>query len=243
MILLLDIGNTRSKYVCIQGKRMSEITYIDTQLITEQWFKVNFATFDQCIIANVSQKALSTKLQSWCDGFCVRCHVVTTESEKFGVKCAYQKPSQYGVDRWLTLLAAKKMFPFEPCIIVDSGTATTVDALSTEGVHLGGWILPGVQLMLDSITNNTESVVSNLSSITHLSLAVNTESAVNQACWSASIGLVNNAVKIVKSSSVNYDNEAKIIFTGGNGAQMHALFSGKSVFVEDLVFQGMQRYC
>ncbi len=243
MNLLLDIGNTRSKYVIFQDQRLSSITYIETQLITKQWFIANFSTFDQCLVANVSQKTLNQKLKSWCGDVGVRCQIIKAEHNRFGVKCAYHEPHQYGVDRWLTLLAANNMFPAEPCVIVDSGTATTVDVLSAEGQHIGGWILPGIRLMLDSLTTNTENVVSNLSPITHLSLAQDTENAVNQACWSASVGLVNNAVKLIKNNEVGSGRETNIIFTGGNGEQLSSLFTGKCTFVENLVFQGMQRYC
>ena len=60
-----------------------------------------------------------------------------------------------GVDRWLAILAAAfKLYPQKNVLIIDAGTATTVDLLAKSGVHQGGWILPGITIpCLNSVLN------------------------------------------------------------------------------------------
>jgi type III pantothenate kinase len=58
----------------------------------------------------------------------------------------YRNPEQLGVDRWLGLLAGRAISK-QALLVVDCGTATTLDAMDAEGHHLGGAILPGLALL------------------------------------------------------------------------------------------------
>ncbi|WP_352284776.1 type III pantothenate kinase, partial [Pseudoalteromonas sp. Q18-MNA-CIBAN-0097] len=71
---------------------------------------------------------------------------------------AYEHVGNLGIDRWLALIAGFTLYPNTACIVVDAGTATTIDVLDSEGLHLGGWILPGLDLMTSSLTQNTQRV-------------------------------------------------------------------------------------
>jgi type III pantothenate kinase len=77
----------------------------------------------------------------------------------------YARPSQLGADRWASLVAAWQrsievdLFP-PACVVVNAGTAVTVDSLDEEGVFRGGLILPGVRLMLQALAENTAALKS-----------------------------------------------------------------------------------
>src|SRR5438552_2277587 len=64
-------------------------------------------------------------------------------------------PAQLGCDRFASLIGAHALFPGQPLIVATCGTATTVDALSADGLFLGGMILPGLGLMASSLARNT----------------------------------------------------------------------------------------
>ena len=80
-----------------------------------------------------------------------------------GVVNSYAVPAQLGADRWVSLIAARKraieseLFP-SACIVVNAGTAVTIDALDAGGVFRGGIILPGIQLMLRALSDNTAAL-------------------------------------------------------------------------------------
>lgn len=61
-----------------------------------------------------------------------------------GVLVSRYADGQLGVDRYCALLAARVRDPGQPVVLVDAGTAVTVDVLRDDGVHLGGYILPGL---------------------------------------------------------------------------------------------------
>ena len=72
-----------------------------------------------------------------------------------------------GVDRWLALLAAHRHAPTEPLMVLDCGSAITLDLLVVGGRHLGGYIVPGLALMRSSLLSETAGVaVEALSSVT-----------------------------------------------------------------------------
>ena len=74
-----------------------------------------------------------------------------------GVQNMYLEPSEHGVDRWAALLGAKKLFD-DPVCIIDVGTAVTVDLMDESGVHRGGRIMPGLDMMRKSLMQNTAGV-------------------------------------------------------------------------------------
>lgn len=74
----------------------------------------------------------------------------------WGVDNGYSSPAQLGIDRFAALVAARRREP-AGAVVVDVGTAVTIDIL-IGGVHRGGYILPGPQLMADSLAAGTAAV-------------------------------------------------------------------------------------
>ncbi|MFN7017983.1 MAG: type III pantothenate kinase [Fimbriimonadales bacterium] len=80
--------------------------------------------------------------------------LVVTTALDLGLQIDYEPPSAVGADRLANAVAAVHHFG-KPVIVVDFGTATTLDVVSREGVYEGGAILPGVELMLESLAGRT----------------------------------------------------------------------------------------
>ena len=74
-----------------------------------------------------------------------------------GLAPGYQEPARLGVDRWLALVALRAR-GFLPAVAVDAGSALTVDCLSPEGRHEGGWIVPGLTLAQRALFQGTDGV-------------------------------------------------------------------------------------
>lgn len=72
-----------------------------------------------------------------------------------GLRIRYRNPLEVGTDRIAGAIAAASLYPGKNVIIVDFGTATTIDALTAERDYLGGLILPGLRLAMESLDART----------------------------------------------------------------------------------------
>ncbi len=80
--------------------------------------------------------------------------LVVDGSTKTGVRVRYDDPNQVGADRVVDAAAVQKLYGGPACV-VDFGTATTFDAISTEGEYLGGAIAPGIGIAADALFQRT----------------------------------------------------------------------------------------
>ncbi|MFD2167268.1 type III pantothenate kinase [Thalassotalea euphylliae] len=240
MNLLIDVGNTRAKYCLFEQQTLSEIETIASDAINPAWLKRRFAHVQSVVMANVGNKALNELVNEWCDSCNIPFTLALSEAERFGVISGYDNPRQLGVDRWLTLLACYQLFPQQACLIVDVGTATTVDYLDKSGVHHGGWILPGIDMMLDAVTAKAVDVHGQRSSIQALSLGTNTNDNINAAAMAATVGLVEQAESTIEKKGHQVE---QVILTGGNGSIVSQLLDREHALIPQLVFYGLSRYC
>jgi type III pantothenate kinase len=74
-----------------------------------------------------------------------------------GLVCGYEDPARLGIDRWLAMLAARRIAA-GPFVVVDVGTAATIDFVSEDGRHEGGYIVPGLRLMTAALLHGTADV-------------------------------------------------------------------------------------
>jgi type III pantothenate kinase len=238
MRLLVDIGNSRTKYVVEQQGELSPIQSTRNEDINDVWLKNITTSVKVIIIASVSEAYLMNVFSSCANQQGIAFLEVKSESKRFGVTSSYQQAITLGVDRWLTLLAANIAYRNENILIVDAGTATTIDLLDRNGLHLGGWILPGIDILFNSLLLNTSQVMATQKQQANISFGKSTSEGVNNACWAATLGFIEQSIKQAKGQ-VSLD---KILLTGGNAEKLSVLLSTKHHIVHDLVFIGMQRY-
>jgi type III pantothenate kinase len=158
MDLLVDIGNTNLKWATRQSATLSELQTvqhfgglpIDLHATWDQ-----LAVPDRVLVSNVGGEAVASIFERACRSYWDRSPAFAqTERSAHGVTIAYECPERLGVDRWLALVAAHQACK-GPVLIVDAGTATTYDLLLGDGRHLGGLILPGIEMMRDSLLAGT----------------------------------------------------------------------------------------
>lgn len=127
-----------------------------------------------------------------------------------------------GIDR---VMACKSI---KSGIVVDAGTAITIDIMS-EGIHLGGTILPGIV----SYMNSYKSISDKLD--TTFNMNIEFEILPNSTKEAISFGAIGSIVFMIKQLSKNN----KIYFTGGDGKYLSKFFDN-SIYIRDLVFDGMK---
>ena len=72
-----------------------------------------------------------------------------------GLKIKYRNPLEVGPDRIANAIAATSLFPDRDLIVIDFGTATTIDVVGSRHEYLGGIILPGLRLQMEALESNT----------------------------------------------------------------------------------------
>ncbi|MBZ0068595.1 MAG: type III pantothenate kinase [Thiobacillus sp.] len=153
--LLLDAGNTRLKWAVVENDAWLEqghLAYADLSRLTQV-----VRAGDACFIASVVKQDQAEQIGELLGAVGVIPHWLKTEAQFQDVKNNYANPRQLGVDRWMGLIAARKRSQ-HPTLVVSAGTAMTVDALSAEGVFLGGLIVPGFALMQASLREGTAGI-------------------------------------------------------------------------------------
>ncbi|UCB54558.1 MAG: type III pantothenate kinase, partial [Thiotrichales bacterium] len=160
-MLTIDIGNTRVKWALWERGR---ITRSGSTHLSKQEPATAFETWntlprqDHVIAACVAGERVERALDEWTRShWSVQTEFLRSTAQLNGVRNAYPDPAQYGVDRWAALLGAHALYDVPVCII-DTGTAITVDLLDAEGIHRGGRILPGLQMMREALVRCTDGI-------------------------------------------------------------------------------------
>jgi type III pantothenate kinase len=160
MILELDCGNTRIKWRLREGARITHRGAFPTSEGLDGVISSELANepIGRVLIGSVLDDDFRKKLVAWSLGyFQINPEFAVSEPHCQGVTNGYQQPEKLGVDRWLAVLAAKSKTA-GACIVVDCGSAITVDLVTAQGEHLGGYIAPGLRLMRESLGNNTSAI-------------------------------------------------------------------------------------
>ncbi|PKI17732.1 pantothenate kinase [Colwellia sp. 12G3] len=248
MILLIDIGNSRTKYVQLIEGQLSATTQLNNNDFNVDYFTQHFTKASRVIVANVAKSTLTTELEHWCVAQKIIFKQVHSEQKKNSLISAYQQPTTLGIDRWLALLGTITLYPKQNVLIIDAGTATTVDLLASNGQHQGGWILAGIKALFNSILSHSTLVHAESKTVAKVTFGTNTTDNVNNACWAATIGMIEQAiVQAQKLAGVD-----RIILTGGDGKALTQLLLAQTTenslsiesiqFIDNLVFYGLREY-
>ena len=195
------------------------------QSISNSFLHENFSDAVKIVVASVSNKAVTDQINAWCLSNNIIYQQIYSEIKKNKINSGYKDPNQLGVDRWLALIGAANLYPNKNLLIIDAGTATTVDFLMASGQHQGGWILAGVKMLISSVLSETTQVQANLVEKESLAFGLNTSENVHNAAWAATVGAIHLAISQIKNQGLILD---EVIITGGNGNSLAQLITHKS---------------
>ncbi len=134
-----------------------------------------------------------------------------TAGVKTGLQISYDNPRDVGADRIVDAVAAINLYG-KPVIIVDFGTATVFDAISKDGIYLGGAIAPGINVAAEALFLNTSQLRRVELVAPKSAIGQNTSTALQAGLVLGYAGLVTGLVERFKSE---LGPEAKVIGTGG----------------------------
>ena len=158
-----------------------------------------------------------------------------SKASGMGLMNAYEHPQRLGVDRWLAMLAARQITNGAFCV-VDAGSALTMDFVDSAGQHLGGYIVPGLNLQKSSLLQNTAIRIPEFAVKAQLCPGRNTESAIHNGVVSMSVSwIIDEYRKRLKC--------AELILTGGDAPLIAGYLQNESIscrLVPDLVMDGLR---
>jgi type III pantothenate kinase len=160
MILALDIGNTRVKWALHPGGRPVAGRFIAEGVVAADAIDSlpdacgNRAGVRAIISCSVSGSAADAAVERVASRLSVTVRRILPVAMAAGVRNLYQQPGSLGADRWAALAGARARTR-EAALVVDAGTAMTVDALAADGRFLGGLIVPGYELMQAALARGT----------------------------------------------------------------------------------------
>ena len=148
-LLCLDSGNTRVKW----GLRLGE-TWLAKGACPIDGLAELAVSAGRLLACNVAGAVAQAAIESLAARLDAKLDWVRSEATAFGVINGYEHPQQLGADRWAALIGAHVLHS-GTCLVVNAGTATTVDVLGSDGRFRGGLILPGISMMRQVLAANT----------------------------------------------------------------------------------------
>ncbi|GAC26616.1 type III pantothenate kinase [Paraglaciecola mesophila KMM 241] len=236
--LLLDIGNSfiKSAHVKI-SEGVFEQPLIVTRCDDVSKLREQIQASQRVVAAAVGQGQQVKLLESLCAELQVPLTLAKTQAQAFSMRCAYRNFSTLGVDRWLAVIAGRRISHTDAYCVIDLGTANTCDVVNGHQ-HLGGWIAPGFSLMRDSLIKNTELVFANDDFPNDLTLGEQTVDCVNMGCVAAVNGFIYAAEQKMRERKSEYT----VIITGGGQELIKKNAPKHYYFHENLVLFGLLEY-
>jgi type III pantothenate kinase len=228
--LLIDAGNTAIKWrlanaqgLLDTGGSVSDVVSLCRRVEAEPW--------SRAVLASVASDATDAELMSALTADKeATVHRAAAQTTCLGLMSSYDEPERMGVDRWLAMLAANVHNEGALCVI-DAGTAVTVDLVSAEGTHEGGYILPGADLMRRALSSETDRIQVGALETPRIGPGNTTKACVTAGSWRAVIGAV-------QSIMAEYP-EHRALLTGGAATALKDLGLA-GAHSPDLVMEGLR---
>ena len=168
-------------------------------------------------------------------------HEINGESLISDIASKYKAPEKLGADRRAMIIGAESIFPRRNILIIGTGTATTIDLLSANKEHLGGWILPGFLLMSKSLHVGTEELPDIFSTRTKpqtLSLGIDTNSSIYNGILASQLGAIELGKSLAHQNKIKLD---MLVIDGGNAELIMNAYQGSEqiLFTPNLVLKGL----
>lgn len=155
-----------------------------------------------------------------------------------GVRNAYVQPERLGVDRWLAMVEA--WHRSGASIIIDCGSALTLDLVGADGVHAGGYIVPGLRMLENSLVAGTGSISLDHAGERVMGAGKSTAACVQNGVLRMSVSFITDAVVALQNS---VQDTCSIFITGGDANTLLPFLDFAVILSPDLVLDGLERVC
>ncbi len=222
MLLAVDVGNTSIAFGVFDGERLRDTWYVSTDLNkTVDEYAVlllsllprkglGVSDINHAVICSVVPP-LETLFKETGKHYLGISPLVVGPGVKTGVRICLDNPREVGADRVANAVAAHRLYG-GPLIVIDFGTATTLDAISKEGDYLGGAIAPGIGIAAEALFHRASKLPRiDLIPPEH-AIGRNTVTAMQSGIIFGYVGLIESLVERIRQEM---GGEARVVATGG----------------------------
>jgi len=233
-LLAIDAGNTRIKWGVIEAWGWSAkgaIPTTEAPRLAQAWSALPEGI--RAVLANVAGIDVQRHIEHACAALGSELRVVEPTAIALGVTNGYRDPHRLGADRWAALIAAHHAQRGHK-LVVNAGTALTVDALLDDGQFLGGLIVPGPSLMRLALEQATAGLRSNQGRFN--AFPVRTQDAIHSGAIQACAGAIDRMSALMAGGECAPE---RVILSGGAAAELAPHLSLPTVVNENLVLDGL----
>lgn len=209
MNLVVDVGNTRTKYAFFEQEQLLEVGY-EMEKIVERigYWKEQGKRIELFLSGSgkldESIELLLKKLSDNC--------LEASSLMDLPLKIGYATPETLGFDRIAICVGAHSLFPGRPLLVIDTGTAITFNYVSEEGVFLGGNISPGMEMRFRGLHQFTARLPYVGPAEVYGGVGQTTEDAIRNGVMD---GILFEVIMYVEKFSETRNN-GLVLLTGGN---------------------------
>jgi len=240
----MDVGNSRIKWGILDDGNISRTGHIARARIRENGLQVLTTRIprrvDDVFVSNVAGTSFATRLSGVVGMHC-SCDVryARTARSGWGITNSYTQPRRMGVDRWVAMIGAWAEVQ-SACLVVDAGTAVTIDAIDDDGRHLGGQIIAGVATMTGALAEAASDIPQVKPAPARGSadlgmFARNTAAAVREGAQNAVTGAIDRSIRTLQSNAYT----PTTVLTGGDSSRILNALCETPLHRPHLVLQGL----
>lgn len=222
MILAVDIGNSAAKAAIVDGVTVLDSGRLDTSAATGEdlldGLRVLTGRHEEppaSIVAVSVVDRWTERLEVAADALGLPLTVVA--ASHIPISTGLARPDRTGPDRLLAAWAASRIHG-SPVIVVDLGTATTVDAVDADGFFLGGAIAPGLELAADALAEHTARLPRIDIALPDEAIGTDTAEAIASGVVIGHIGTVRELAQRMHARIATRMARTKVVITGGHSA-------------------------
>ncbi|MCP4217690.1 MAG: type III pantothenate kinase [bacterium] len=241
MLLAVDVGNTATGVAVFDGDTIVSknklgtpedvtVTYLKSLIKKEYRDKIT-----DVIVSSVVP-FVDDSLKEAVQKFFNKKPVFIDHTTDTGLSLKIDIPSQLGADRLADSVGAMRFYE-PPYLVLDSGTAITVDVINRDYEYLGGVIFPGIELSIRSLAGNTAKLNRIHFAVPDSILGTNTEDCIRAGIFYNYVGGFSYIIDQYKEM---IGKDAKVIATGGLSKFFQGQIPSIDRFEPDLIYYGLK---
>ena len=246
MLLAIDIGNTNIVIGCMKDDEIVFKARIATerQRTSDQYgveiknmieaFGVDLKEIDDCIISSVVPPVFNS-VRTGVLKIIGKQPMVVSPGLKTGLNIHVDVPSQVGSDRIVIAVAALAEYE-APLILMDLGTATTIEVVEPDNVYLGGVIFPGVMVSLDALTSRAAQLPGISLDKPKAVIGKNTIDCMRSGMMYGTAAMIDGIIERIEEE---LGHKTTIVATGGLARFITPLCKREIVLERDLLLKGL----
>jgi type III pantothenate kinase len=240
MILVVDVGNSRMKWALVGSPGyLAQGVVANAEIGTlalRDW--QNLPRPARAIGVNVAGEAARVRVEGQLTRWRLGMEWLVPTAQACGIVNRYAPPSQLGADRWAACVAARLRANQgadrdQSIVVVNAGTAVTVDTVDADGVFRGGFILPNMRLMLRSLAENTAAL--KVPPGTFVEFPTNTPDAL----YTGALHAVCGAIELARARVATHGVPVRCYLAGGAAPEIGPHLAAPLDLVDNLVLEGV----